>query len=192
VPPTKADLRATILSARRAVTAEVRRTEADDLRKGLAGLAEPGETICAYVPVGSEPGSPAMLDALVAAGGRVLLPVAREDDAGIPLPLNWGEYRGELIAARFGLREPPPPWLPAEAIGTASIVVVPALAVDLSGVRLGRGAGFYDRSLTLTDSAARLIAMVRDDEVVDHLPGEPHDVAMTHALTPGRGLLHLG
>jgi 5-formyltetrahydrofolate cyclo-ligase len=192
VPPTKADLRATILSARRAVTAEVRRTEADDLRKGLAGLAEPGETICAYVPVGSEPGSPAMLDALVAAGGRVLLPVAREDDAGIPLPLNWGEYRGELIAARFGLREPPPPWLPAEAIGTASIVVVPALAVDLSGVRLGRGAGFYDRSLTLTDSAARLIAMVRDDEVVDHLPGEPHDVTMTHALTPGRGLLHLG
>jgi 5-formyltetrahydrofolate cyclo-ligase len=192
VPPTKADLRAAILSARSAVTADVRRTEADDLRKALTGLAAPGETTCAYVPVGSEPGSPAMLDALVAAGARVLLPVAREDDAGIPLPLNWGEYRGELIAARFGLREPPPPWLPAEAIGAASIVVVPALAVDLAGIRLGRGAGFYDRSLTLTDSAARLIAMVRDDEVVDHLPGEPHDVAMTHALTPGRGLLDLG
>ncbi|MDT5080707.1 MAG: 5-formyltetrahydrofolate cyclo-ligase [Mycobacterium sp.] len=192
MPPTKSDLRATILSARRAVTADVRRTEADDLRKALAGLAAPGEIICAYVPVGSEPGSPAMLDALVAASARVLLPVAREDDAGIPLPMNWGEYRGELIAARFGLREPPPPWLPAEAIGTASIVVVPALAVDMAGVRLGRGAGFYDRSLTLTDSAARLIAMVRDDEVVDHLPREPHDVAMTHALTPGRGLLDLG
>ena len=192
MPPTKSELRTAILSARRAVTAELRHAEADDLRERLAGLARPGDTMCAYVPVGSEPGSPAMLDALVAAGARVLLPVAREDEAGLPLPLHWGEYRGELVAARYGLREPPAPWLPAEAISTASMVVVPALAVDRAGVRLGRGAGFYDRSLALADSAARLIAMVRDDEVVDHLPGEPHDVPMTHALTPGRGLLELG
>ncbi|HYO03657.1 MAG TPA: 5-formyltetrahydrofolate cyclo-ligase [Mycobacterium sp.] len=192
MPPTKAELRASILSARRAVTAHVRCAETDALRERLAELARPGDTVCAYVPVGSEPGSPAMLDALVAAGARVLLPVAREDDAGVPLPLNWGEYRGELIAARFGLREPPTPWLPAEAIRAAATVLVPALAVDRAGVRLGRGAGFYDRSLGLADPAARLIAMVRDDEVVDRLPGESHDVPMTHALTPGQGLVRLG
>jgi 5-formyltetrahydrofolate cyclo-ligase len=192
VSPTKAELRATILAARRAVAADVRHAEADDLRKRLAELAQPGKTICAYVPVGSEPGSPAMLDALVAAGASVLLPIARVDDAGVPLPLDWGRYRGELVTARFGLREPPAPWLPADAIGTATIVVVPALAVDRTGVRLGRGAGFYDRSLAMADSTATLIAMVRDDEVLDDLPGEPHDVPMTHALTPGRGLLALG
>jgi 5-formyltetrahydrofolate cyclo-ligase len=191
VSPTKAELRATILAARRAVPDDVRHAEADDLRKRLAELA-PGKTICAYVPVGSEPGSQAMLDALVAAGASVLLPIARVNDAGVPLPLGWGRYRGELVAARFGLREPPAPWLPADAIGTASIVVVPALAVDRTGVRLGRGAGFYDRSLAMADSTATLIAIVRDDEVLDDLPGEPHDVPMTHALTPGRGLLALG
>lgn len=96
------------------------------------------------------------------------------------------------MAARFGLREPPAPHLPAEAIGTASVIVIPALAVDAEGARLGRGAGFYDRSLPMADPAARLIAMVRDDEVVDHLPAESHDVPMTHALTPGRGLIELG
>jgi 5-formyltetrahydrofolate cyclo-ligase len=106
--------------------------------------------------------------------------------------LTWGEYGGELVAAGFGLREPPPPHLPAETIGTASTVVVPALAVDRAGSRLGRGAGFYDRSLAMADPAARLIAMVRDDEVLDRLPAEPHDVPMTHALTPGDGLAHLG
>ncbi|TPG35733.1 5-formyltetrahydrofolate cyclo-ligase [Mycolicibacterium hodleri] len=192
MPPSKAELRASILSARRAVTADMRSAEGDALRKHLAELARPEHTVCAYAPVGSEPGSPAMLDALIAGGVRVLLPVARDDDAGAPLPLNWGEYRGELVAARFGLLEPPEPWLPAAAIGTAAMVVVPALAVARDGVRLGRGAGFYDRSLGLADPEALLVAMVRDDEVVDHLPGEPHDVPMTHALTPGRGLVPLG
>ena len=133
-----------------------------------------------------------MLDALVSAGAIVLLPIAREDAAGTPLPLRWGEYRnGGLVAARYGLLEPAPPWQPAEAIGAAALIVVPALAVDRSGTRLGQGAGFYDRSLPMADRSARLVAMVRDDEVLDVLPGEPHDVPMTHALTPGRGLIAL-
>jgi 5-formyltetrahydrofolate cyclo-ligase len=124
---------------------------------------------------------------------RVLLPVARHDAAGIPRPLQWGEYRpGGLVEARFGLREPPEPWLPADAVATAAVVLVPALAVDRTGVRLGRGAGFYDRSLPPADPAARLVAVVRDDELVDRVPAEPHDVRMTHALTPRRGLVTLG
>src|SRR4029077_10013888 len=68
----------------------------------------------------------------------------------------------------------------------------PALAVDGAGVRLGRGAGFYDRSLPLAAPTARLVAVVRDDELVDRLPAEPHEVRMTHALTPNGGLVALG
>ena len=73
----------------------------------------------------------------------------------------------------------------------AAVVLVPALAVDRHGVRLGRGAGFYDRTLSLADPSAALVAVVRDDELVAHLPAEPHDVRMTHALTPGAGLTPL-
>jgi 5-formyltetrahydrofolate cyclo-ligase len=58
-------------------------------------------------------------------------------------------------------------------------------------VRLGRGGGFYDRSLSDRDPQARLIATVRDAEFVDELPSEPHDVRMTHALTPERGVIAL-
>jgi len=68
------------------------------------------------------------------------------------------------------------------------VVIVPALAVDVRGTRLGRGAGFYDRSLPLRDPSARLIAVVRDDELVDELPADPHDIPMTHAATPGGGV----
>ncbi|MCV7418498.1 5-formyltetrahydrofolate cyclo-ligase [Mycolicibacterium litorale] len=190
--PTKAELRARLSSARRKVTPEAREREAAALAGHLAGFAPAGRTVCAYVPVGSEPGSLVLLDELLALGARVLLPVAQHDDADAPLPLRWGEYRpGHLVAARFGLREPAPPWLAPDAVAEAAVVLVPALAVDRTGVRLGRGAGFYDRSLGSADPDALLIAVVRDDELVERLPSEPHDVRMTHALTPGLGLVAL-
>jgi 5-formyltetrahydrofolate cyclo-ligase len=107
--------------------------------------------------------------------------------------MQWGQYRpGGLVAARMGLQEPQEPWLPTGAVADAAVVFVPALAVDRAGVRLGRGAGFYDRTLSLARSSARLVAVVRDDELVDEIPAEPHDIPMTHALTPGLGLVALG
>ena len=68
---------------------------------------------------------------------------------------------------------------------------MPALAVDRRGVRLGRGAGHYDRSLVFAAAGVTLLAVVRDEELVERLPGEPHDVRMSGALTPGRGVLDL-
>jgi 5-formyltetrahydrofolate cyclo-ligase len=189
---TKTELRAGIMAARRALAPQLHDAEADALCGHLAAFIGAGETVCAYVPVGSEPGSTELLDSLLRRDVRLLLPVARHDAAGLPVPLLWGEYRpGGLVAARFGLKEPAEPWLPADAIADASVVLVPALAVDRTGVRLGRGAGFYDRSLPLAAPAARLVAVVRDDELVDRLPAEPHDVRMTHALTPDAGLTAL-
>lgn len=189
----KAELRAELLSARGALTPEEHDREAQALVDHLLALVTVATTVCAYVPVGSEPGSIELVDALHRRGVRVLLPVARADTAGVPQPLQWGEYRpGELVEAPYGLREPAQPWLAADAVADASLILVPALAVDRTGVRLGRGAGFYDRSLPLADAAARLVAVVRDDELVDHLPAEPHDVRMTHALTPRDGLVALG
>lgn len=188
----KSHVRAEILAARRSSTRQTRADEAVRLAGHLSTLAAPDTTICAYIPVGSEPGSIGMIDDLVQRGMTVLLPVAREDRNGTPLPLQWGPYTpGELAAAPFGLQEPRAPWLPADAVARAEIVLVPALAVDRDGARLGRGAGYYDRTLALAASSALLIAVVRDDELVDRLPSEPHDVAMTHALTPGRGLVRL-
>jgi 5-formyltetrahydrofolate cyclo-ligase len=193
---TKTQVRAEILAARAASSPAARAAAATALADHLRTLVRagvPGMTVCAYVPVGSEPGSPDMLDDLVHHGVDVLLPVARTGHDGAPQPLQWGRYRpGRLVAAAFGLREPEPPHLPPETVAGAALVLVPALAVDRRGARLGRGAGFYDRTLHLADPAAWLIAVVRDEEVLDELPAEGHDVAMTHALTPGAGLVSLG
>ena len=186
-------MRQRLLAARRSVSDGARADEARSLADHVNAVVDSGGTVCAYVPVGAEPGSIEMLDVLLQRANRVLLPVARTTADNSPVALQWGEYRpGQLVAARFGLLEPAGPWLPATALAEASVVLVPALAVDRTGVRLGRGRGFYDRTLVSRNPHARLVAVIRDEELLDELPHEPHDVPMTHALTPGRGLVELG
>jgi 5-formyltetrahydrofolate cyclo-ligase len=188
----KAALREQLLAARRSVPDDVRAAEARALAEHLESVVDEGSVVCAYVPVGAEPGSLGLLDRLLRRAGRLLLPIARTEADGTPLPLRWAEYRpGQLVAARFGLLEPAEPWLSASAPADANLVLVPALAVDRHGVRLGRGRGFYDRSLVHRNPQAPLVAVVRDEELVDELPADPHDVAMTHALTPRHGLIAL-
>ncbi len=175
-------LRRQLLAARRRVADDVRAAEARLLSDQLEPLITGGVTVCAYVPVGTEPGSTELLDMLLRRSARVLLPVARTTTADKPLPLRWGEYRpGALVPGPWGLFEPPEPLLPETALAEASLVLVPALAGAPRGGRRGRGRG----------PLARLIAVVRDAEFVDALPAEPHDVPMTDALTPNRGLIAL-
>jgi len=189
---TKAERRDVLLAARRALGDDVRHAEAQALCEHLGDVVSAHDTVCAYTPVGAEPGSAAMLDRLREVCARVLLPVTRTGADGEPLPLLWGEYvPGTLVAGRFGLLEPAEPWLPGSVLSEAAVVLVPALAVDRSGVRLGRGGGYYDRSLAQCTPGTRLVAVVRDTEFVDELPREAHDIRMTHALTPGGGLIAL-
>lgn len=183
----KWELRRRLTAARRAVPAAVRKAEAAALAAAQLPLGLPG-TVCGYWPVGAEPGSPALLESLVGRGCRVLLPVV--GDAG---PLDWAEYTGggSLGVGPFGLHEPIGPRLGCAAIATAVLVLVPALAVDRHGIRLGRGGGYYDRTLPLAAPGTPLVAIVRDVEVLTSLPVQPHDVPVTAALTPGRGLVPL-
>ena len=83
--------------------------------------------------------------------------------------------------------EPVGPRLGPTAIGTAEAVVVPAMAVDRSGVRLGRGGGFYDRALLHARPGALLVALVHDDEFLDELPVAAHDRRVGVVVTPSGG-----
>ena len=101
-------------------------------------------TVAAYVSVGTEPGTGPLLDALVASGRRVILPLLLPDN-----DLDWAAYDGSdnLRRAGRGLLEPTGRALGADAVATADVVLTPGLAVDRSGMRIGRGGGSYDRAL---------------------------------------------
>lgn len=190
--PDKASRRTLLLARRRSLAAKVWELEAALLAEGvmsacvLAGVPS-SATVCAYVPMRTEPGSAAMLDGLRSSGRRVLVPVV--PGAPSDQPLSWAPYLGpeSLVAGPLGIRQPAGPDMGASAITAAALVLVPALAVDRLGVRLGRGGGWYDRSLPLARPGTALLAVVRDEEVVDELPREPHDVAVTGVVTPTAG-----
>src|SRR3954467_3002009 len=94
---TKTELRAEMLLARRTLAPQLHDAEAHALCGHLPAFIGAGETVCAYVPVGSEPGSAELIDSLLRRGVRVLLPVARHDAAGLPVPLHCGEDRPEAL-----------------------------------------------------------------------------------------------
>jgi 5-formyltetrahydrofolate cyclo-ligase len=138
-------------------------------------------TVTAYVAIGGEPGTGPLLDGLRAAGKRVLLPVLLSDG-----DLDWAVYHGpeSLVAASRGLLEPIGPRLGPGAIGTADAVLVPGLAVDRNGVRLGRGGGSYDRALGRVPVGTFTCVVLYDDEVGVPVPAEPHDRPVSHAASP--------
>jgi 5-formyltetrahydrofolate cyclo-ligase len=156
-------------SLRRQILADRAHKVDTGLRQRLLALIEELQptVVAAYSPFGTEPGGrdlPAFLATLVP---TVILPILRPDR-----DLDWEVY-GE-----------PGHTLTVEGIARADLVIVPALAVDLAGYRLGRGGGSYDRALARVRQTALIAALLYDGEVLPKLPHEPHDRRVHVVLTP--------
>ncbi|MFF9285747.1 5-formyltetrahydrofolate cyclo-ligase [Streptomyces griseosporeus] len=188
--PGKRTLRRDFLAVRNALSASDLREAADALARRALELPElaRARTVAAYVSVGSEPGTLALLDALRARGVRVLLPALLPDN-----DLDWGEYTGPGSLARvqhggkMALLEPAGERLGPEAVTAADAVLLPGVAVDARGMRLGRGGGSYDRVLARLDRAGAhpaLVVLLYDTEVVASLPEEAHDRPVHAVVTP--------
>lgn len=188
---TKQQWRDRVLDSRRALAPGIRAARAADLtRHALTLAASTGGPVCAYLPVGTEPWSPEGVEQLRAAGHEVLLPVV----PATPGPLDWASYTGpdSLAPGPIGLREPAGPRRGPGAVTGARLLLVPALAADRGGVRLGRGRGYYDRTLPLVAADVPIVVVVDDEELVDALPAEPYDHPVSAALLPRAGLTPLG
>ncbi|MGW0691814.1 MULTISPECIES: 5-formyltetrahydrofolate cyclo-ligase [unclassified Streptomyces] len=184
--PRKASLRRELLAARSLLSREDVENAAMVLSRGAVNLPELADarTVAAYVSVGREPGTRALLDALHARGVRVLLPVLLPDN-----DLDWAAYEGgdSLVPAARGLLEPDGPRLGPDAVLDADVVLLPGLAVDGRGMRLGRGGGSYDRVLARLAAAGAhpaLVVLLYDNEVVAQVPVEPHDHPVDAVVTP--------
>ncbi|GAA0471648.1 5-formyltetrahydrofolate cyclo-ligase [Streptomyces stramineus] len=184
---TKAGLRQGLLAVRSGLTPGDVETAGRALARRALELPElaGAGTVAAYVSVGREPGTRALLDALRSRSVRVLLPVLMADN-----DLDWGVYRGaaHLVKAGRGLLEPDGERLGPDAVTGADAVLLPGLAVDGRGMRLGRGGGSYDRVLARLDRAGAAparVVLLYDNEVVARVPEEPHDHPVHAVVTPG-------
>jgi 5-formyltetrahydrofolate cyclo-ligase len=172
----KAALRARVRADRRARTAGQRAADAGALARVV--LAAPpvaaARVVALHASTPTEPGTGPLRAALAARGVRVLLPVVAGSE---PLGWVWDD------AGSPGGGAPP-------RLAAADVVVLPALAVDAAGHRLGQGGGHYDRTLAaLVRKASRLpllVALVHDGELLPAgaVPAEPHDVLVDAAASP--------
>lgn len=192
VAAAKALLRQPLIAARRARTEAQRAAARDAVAARLTAKLSGAAAVAGYLPLPTEPFTARVLDALVAAGTRVLVPVVTG-----AAPLDWCAYPGPLRTGAFGIEEPVGERLGAAAIREVYTVLVPALAVGADGHRLGRGGGHYDRTLALLAALRpaglpERIAVVFDGEVLDSVPFDALDQRVSAVVTPGDGPRQLG
>ncbi len=161
------------------------------LRDAIFGMPEAGMagTVAAYLSIGTEPDTRGLVFALWKRGSYVLLPVLRDDN-----DLDWACYEGpdSLEPGPRGLLQPAEPRRGVGAIASADLVIVPALAVDRAGNRLGRGGGSYDRALTRVGDAVPTVALLYDGELIEEVPVGEHDQPVRYAAQPAPGITRLG
>jgi 5-formyltetrahydrofolate cyclo-ligase len=187
----KSLLRKGLITARASLSPAGRAAAGRSLRDAVMALPEAGMagTIAAYLSVGTEPQTCGLVFALWKRGGYVLLPVLRGDN-----DLDWASYEGpdSLAPGPRGLLEPVETRRGTGAIASADLVIVPALAADRRGHRLGRGGGSYDRALARVGAAVLTVALLYDGELVDEVPAGAHDQRVRAVAQPEGGIIRIG
>jgi 5-formyltetrahydrofolate cyclo-ligase len=177
-------LRAELRERRRVMTSSERRLATEGLTARLTELiASTGaESISCYLSMPTEPDTRPFLEWAEARGIRVLFPVTREDGL-----LDWtvGEEHSETLGLH-GVPEAIGELLGPMAINDVDLIIVPAAAIDRTGMRLGWGRGYFDKTLGSMERCPPVYAVVFDSEFVEQVPREVHDQPVNGVVTPTR------
>ncbi|WIM68423.1 5-formyltetrahydrofolate cyclo-ligase [Corynebacterium breve] len=146
----------------------------------VRALPNPHPRVAAYSPLPTEPGGSLLLDALASQAGQILLPITMPDGE-----LHWAAYRGttDLSTGPLGVHEPTGERFDSSVLATCDVIFTPAMAIDRSGNRLGKGRGYYDQALSHRSESSPVIALVYSDNIVEELPAEDHDEPVDAVIT---------
>ncbi|MCK7675835.1 5-formyltetrahydrofolate cyclo-ligase [Corynebacterium pygosceleis] len=178
----KKGLRGAVLEARAALPSAQRHARDQALVTEVLRLVDSRgpRAVAAYSPVQGEPGGGYLVRSLLSVVPEVWLPVSGADGR-----LRWASCTstGELRRGRFGIDEPTGPGTDSLP-GDVELLLCPALACSLDGVRLGRGAGYFDRTLaSVNRDRCGIVALVYASELLPELPAENHDEPVDGVLT---------
>jgi 5-formyltetrahydrofolate cyclo-ligase len=184
----KRALRAELRERRQLVTLQAYEAAAEGIREQLDALVDTlGVTsMSCFLSTTTEPSTREFVAAAVGRGIRVLLPVTRTDGL-----LDWSVATPDLdiTEGMFGLPEPVGELLGPIAVNDVDLLVIPAAAVDRSGMRLGWGRGYFDKTIGSMDRCPPVYAVVFDSEVVDEVPSDVHDQPVAGVVTPTQTIL---
>ena len=186
----KGTLRRRQVAARTAMPDSIRNESGRLIRDHVLEMPEvtSAGTVAAYYSVGTEPDTHGLIFALWKRGSYVVLPVLLPDG-----DLDWASYEGpeSLAPGPRGVLQPVEPVRGTGTVARADVVLVPALAVDVHGRRLGRGGGSYDRALARVGPQVPTIALLYDSELLPSVPAEEHDQSVRAVARPEQGVTWL-
>jgi 5-formyltetrahydrofolate cyclo-ligase len=172
--------RKAVLSLRDGLSAERRAEASARIAERATALLAGRHVVALYAPKGSEVDTRAIDENLRARGARVLYPRIVDDQR----VLAFHEVAPEkLVASRYGLREPRADWRNQAGLVEIDAFVVPGLAFDRSGGRLGFGRGHYDATLAAAPAGAVRVGLAFEAQLIDEVMREPHDVALHVIVT---------
>lgn len=195
----KAELRRTVIARRDAIDLDVRAAKSAVVCARLVELMESSgtagqHTVAIYAAMGSEVDPAAFAAAAAKRGWRVAYPcmlsasdaaacgqrmcmraVAADDASAAPFIAHPTRAFAatDVDSSRF-------PIVPAEAL---DMIIVPLVAFDRAGARLGYGGGCYDRYLPMLSPACQIIGIAFDEQRVDHVPTDAHDLPLSHIIS---------
>ncbi|HEX4058074.1 MAG TPA: 5-formyltetrahydrofolate cyclo-ligase [Galbitalea sp.] len=179
----KRALRAELRERRRTRTTTERDDDATALTGQLESLTESlgVNYLAAYLSTPNEPSTRDFLNWACKRGIRVILPVSRDDGL-----LDWAPYdANDEIEDAAGMPAPATETLSPMAINDVGLILVPAATVDRTGMRMGWGQGYFDKTLGSMEKCPPVYAVIFDDELVDSVPSEVHDKRVNGVVTPG-------
>lgn len=180
----KKELRTRMKSVRRAMPAEARKLRSNAVARNVLALPEwqAAKTVSLYIAMREELDLSLLIDDAVTSKKTVALP--RVDDDTDTLHLHAWTRGGALRASAFGVEEPEAhaPTVPDSEV---DLVIVPALAFDETGQRIGYGAGYYDGLLPRL-SSARSVGVAFDFQLIAEVPVEPNDMPVHVVVTDAR------
>lgn len=161
-----------------------RRHQNEALARRVLALPElrPGARVLICLSFGPEPDTWGLLEPLQRRGLEVVVPRTVPTDRSLDL-VPWP---CALETRSFGLREPAKHLAALDRSMPLDVALVLALGFDRRGIRLGHGAGYFDRFFAAQGATCRRIGLAFDCQLVDRLPREHHDVAMDVVVTPGQ------
>jgi 5-formyltetrahydrofolate cyclo-ligase len=176
----KRALRAEIRERRRITPASEHADASRAVTAHLTELATGCSSIAAYLSTPEEPNTRDFLSWACANNIRVLVPFSRDDGL-----LDWAPFDGKEESVDVaGMPVPTTELLGPIAINDVDLILVPAACVDLSGMRMGWGRGYFDKTLGSMDRRPPVYAVIFDSELVDVVPSERHDQRVDGVVTP--------
>ena len=178
----KSDLRAHIRARLEKISPAVRAVESIELCERLQAQIPSAHTILFFAPLPGELDVWPMLEMSLALGVNCALPFfdAEKKNYGAKLLKSLAT---DIVTGKFGVREPAATCAEIQ-LNQFDLILVPGMAFDLNGNRLGRGQGFYDR--LLENASGIKCGVCHDFQLLEKIPAEPHDAKVDFILTPGR------